>query len=171
MSKVLFRTRYSVIGTKKFSEVLTSDDPKDCRTKQEFKSECDINNIMARYRKTGVLGEPARLAAARFGDFSQVPTFMEMQEKISAAYELFAALPAAVRKQFDNDPGQFIDASETPEGRDLMKKLGLGKEASPQPSGGSPLPSAGQADPPGAQTPPLASQANFKSSPKEKSDA
>jgi len=103
------------------------------RTKPEFEAECDMNRIMERYKRTGQLPESALRAAARYGDFSQVPDFMEMQEKLIAANELFAALPAAVRKQFDNDPGQFVAASETEEGRALMVKLGLGKEGSQPP--------------------------------------
>lgn len=103
------------------------------RTKSEFKDECDINLIMARYRKTGVLPESALSAAARYGDFSQVPDFMEMRHKIIAAEEVFAALPAEVRKQFNNDPGAFIDAADTVEGRALMVKLGLGPEAPSSP--------------------------------------
>ena len=45
------------------------------RTKSEFADECDINKIMARYRRTGVLPIDVRKeAAARFGDFSQPPS-------------------------------------------------------------------------------------------------
>lgn len=108
-----------------------------------FKAESDINTIVARYRKTGVLGDEARRAAAQYGDFSAVPTFAEMQEKVIAANALFAALPAVVRKQFDNDPGAFLRASETAEGRELMVKLGLGKEPDteePQASDEPPVP-------------------------------
>jgi len=105
----------------------------ESRTKPEFEAETNINNIMARYKKTGKLPESAMQSAARFGDFSQVPDFMEMQNRVLAAHDLFMALPAAVRRQFDNDPGQFIAASDTQEGRELMVKLGLG--AAPKPSG------------------------------------
>lgn len=107
-------------------QVSKSFDPKERRTKSEFLKECDINMIMARYRKTGILGDPARQAAARFGDFSQVPTYQEMQQKVLDAHEVFMALPASVRKEFDNDPGAFISSADTPEGRDLLVKLGLG---------------------------------------------
>lgn len=119
--------------------------PEEGRTKSEFMDECDINKIMARYRRTGVLPESARAAAARFGDFSQVPSFMEMQDKILAANEMFAALPAAVRKQFDNDPHEFLSAAQTEEGQELLIKLGLGQEELASPKGGVPSPAAGVA--------------------------
>jgi len=106
--------------------------PQEARTKPEFLPETDINLIMARYKKTGILPESALSAAARYGDFSQIPSFAEIQQKLIAANELFLALPATVRRQFDNDPGEFIAASQTPEGQDLMIKLGLGKPLEPQ---------------------------------------
>lgn len=143
-----FRTRFHETPR---VQLVCPDTPEDRRTKSEFADECDINKIMARYKRTGVLPEFAQKAAARFGDFSQVPTFTEMQEKIIAANELFLALPAAVRKQFDNDPGQFIAASESQEGRELLVKLGLGKAKESQPPGSAPRSSAGQAEPDGAE--------------------
>lgn len=127
-SPVPFRTRFTAIYDSVRPTVRCLDTPEDRRTKSEFAQDCDINRIVARYKKTGVLPESARAAALRYGDFSQIPDFREMQEKIIAAHEVFAALPAEVRKQFDNDPGAFIDASQTREGRELMVKLGLGAE-------------------------------------------
>ena len=113
------------------------------RTKSEFADECDINKIMARYRRTGELPESARIAAARFGDFASLPSFMEMQDKILAANELFAPLPAAVRKQFGNDPVEFVDAASTPEGREILVKFGLGSEAPESSPKGDPAPAGG----------------------------
>lgn len=118
-----FLTRFDQVPRPR---VLCTEEEK--RTKSEFAEECNINTIMARYKKTGVLPDNARAAAARFGDFSQVPTFQEMQHKLIAAHEMFAALPSDVRKMFDNDPGEFIAAADTLEGRQLLVKLGLGAE-------------------------------------------
>jgi len=139
-----YRTRFS----KKIPDGLYCP-PEENKTKPEFIDECDINKIMAKYRKTGVLPENARQAAARYGDFSSIPTYMQMQERIIAANELFAELPAVVRKQFDNDPGVFLAASETQEGRELLIKLGLGKEMPANPPSQPPIEPdlAGQAIP------------------------
>jgi len=95
------------------------------RTKQEFKDECDINLLMARYKKTGVLPTHSLAAAVRYGDFSQIPSFHEMHDRVLAATDVFMALPAHVRKHYGNDPGLFLASSETPEGRELMVRLGL----------------------------------------------
>lgn len=97
------------------------------RTKSEFTDDSDINKIMARYKKTGVFPEAFKAGVAQYGDFSEIPTFMEMQNKVIAAQELFLALPAKVRRTFNNDPGEFIAAAETKEGRELLVSLGLGE--------------------------------------------
>lgn len=118
-----FRTRFQ----RQRVQFSVPDAPEERRTKTEFADDCDINKIMARYRKTGVLPDTARAAAARYGDFSEIPPYQEMRNRMIAAEELFAALPAVVRKEFDNDPGLFIQSAQTPEGRERMVKLGLGK--------------------------------------------
>lgn len=130
-----FRTRFD---DSLKAPVLCTEEEK--RTKSEFADECDINKIMARYKRTGVLPIDVRKeATARFGDFSQLPSFMEMQDTLIAANDLFMALPAAVRKQFGNDPHEFLAAAETKEGRELLQKLGLGPDKAPTPKGGSPV--------------------------------
>lgn len=119
----MFRTPYD----SKRLRIITahpSDEPPS--VKPEFKNDCDINLLMARYRRTGILPESYRLAAARYGDFSQIPDFQTMNDKLNAARDLFAALPAKVRKEFDNDPAEFLAASQTPEGIKLLCDLGLG---------------------------------------------
>lgn len=123
-----FRTKYDQHMQKR---VQLTTPAEEGRTKPEFKDDCNINKIMARYRKTGLLPESARASAARYGDFSSVPDFLEMQNRIIAAEHLFESLPAVVRKQFNNSPHEFISAAQTPEGRELMVKLGLGKDNSP----------------------------------------
>lgn len=109
------------------------------RTKSEFKQDCDINLIMARYHRTGILPDTARAAAARYGDFSGVPGYHDMMNRTLAAQELFEALPATARKAFGNDPGRFLVASQTPEGQRLLVKLGLAT-ARPEPLTEDPAP-------------------------------
>lgn len=132
-----FRTRYDR------HQVRVKFDPAEKRTKSEFLQETDINNIIARYKRTGVLPESARAAAARYGDFSEVPTYQEMFSRIHAAQDMFLALPATVRARFDNDPGVFLEASQTKEGQELLVQLGL---ATAKPAPGEAAPK-GEPDP------------------------
>lgn len=81
------------------------------RTQQHLKEEVDINNIVARAVKTGILGDPVAMASRKaiFGDFSEVGSFHESLNKVKAAEEAFMELPADVRKRFDHDPGKVIE--------------------------------------------------------------
>ena len=47
------------------------------KTHQEFVDECDVNRIMARALKTGMI--PTRSDMSRYGDFSSVGDFREAQ--------------------------------------------------------------------------------------------
>lgn len=123
--------------------------PKGTRTKQSFQAECDINNIMAKYAKTGVL-EHTRNVQGAYGDFSDVPDFQEARNRLIAAEQAFMALPAAVRKRFDNDPEQLVAFIADDKNYDEALKLGLvqkpkGAEAPAiEPKAKSPAETAGE---------------------------
>lgn len=83
-----------------------SNDPG--HTRQEFQEECDINNIMSRYLKTGILPDLIR-EDARYGDFSDVPSYQEALERVAFAQTQFNALPAKLRAECANDPALFLE--------------------------------------------------------------
>lgn len=93
-------------------------------TKQAHKDECDINLIIRKYDKTGVLTHVNR-ALATYGDFSAVHSFQEAHNSVMAAAASFADLPAKIRKEFDNDPAKFLDFIDNPENIERMYELGL----------------------------------------------
>lgn len=110
------------------------DCSQDGLTRQEFKDECDVNVLMKRYQRTGILpGDPS---AGSYGDFTNLPDFMEAMNTVARANEAFAALPAHVRKRFGNDPGEFVEYVSDPENLEDVRKLGLAapKEAPEPPS-------------------------------------
>jgi len=103
-------------------------------TRQEYAAECDINNLMAQFEKTGIL--PANNAGEpRYLDVSDVPDLMEAHNILSQATSAFMSLPATVRRDFDNDPMQFIAFAENPENLDKMRewKLAPPKPLAPAP--------------------------------------
>jgi len=77
------------------------------RTKQSFREACDVNAIIRRYDKTGVLTH-INTVKAQFGDFSNLGDFRENLEKMQKAEESFMELPAKMRKKFRNDPLELI---------------------------------------------------------------
>jgi len=77
-------------------------------TQQQFKDECDINNIVKRYNQTG---EFLHLTSkqGRFADFSDITDYQTMLDTVARAQEAFASLPANVRTKFSNDPGRLLE--------------------------------------------------------------
>lgn len=95
----------------------------ESRTQQEFRDECDINKMMKAYMKTGTV-EPTA-AVGRYGDFSSVPDFHMAQNIIALAHEQFDALPAHVRRRFDNDPARMLEFVGDRANLEEARKLGL----------------------------------------------
>lgn len=96
----------------------------EVKTKQEFLEECDINNIIARYRKTGVLPNTFGDIGS-YGDFSEVTCFQDAMIKIQDAEDMFMSLPAGIRSKFDNDPGKFLEFADNPENQDKLVEMGI----------------------------------------------
>lgn len=94
------------------------------RTKQTMKNECDVNRIMARIKKTGVIPDSMYRAGA-YGDFTGITDFQDMQLKIKIAETSFMQLPAAVRAKFENDPAKLMEWISNPENRGEAINLGL----------------------------------------------
>lgn len=122
-------------------------------TQQHFRDECDINLMMKRYQRTGILpGDPGRALVGSYGDFSEVPEYREALEIIRRAESQFQALPAMVRDRFKNDPAQLLAFVQDKGNREEAIKLGL-IEAPPEKAEPSTAKPAGGA---GGDTPPKA---------------
>lgn len=96
-------------------------------TFSEFKDECDINRIMARYESTGVLNDPLNLRSSppTYGDFSNMGDYMEHMNAIIDAQNAFDRLPAKVRARFHNDPSELLQFVNDDGNREEAVKLGL----------------------------------------------
>lgn len=93
-------------------------------TKQSFKDECDINLIMKRYSKSGVLNHLNKYEG-RYGDFGDGLDFQSAMGHVIKAQDMFDELPAHVRKRFANSPAEFLDFVSDPVNSEEMVKLGL----------------------------------------------
>lgn len=83
----------------------------------------EINNVIARYRKTGTL--PINRTPPTYGDYSQVEDYLQAQTLYLRANEQFQTLPARLRSQLQNDPARFLDWIQQDENREEAIKLGL----------------------------------------------
>ncbi len=93
------------------------------KTRQSEAAATNINTIMARYDKTGVL--PVDSRQAFYADVSQMGDYRTALEQVRVADDAFMALPANVRAQFENDPALFLDFTSDPANRDQMREMGL----------------------------------------------
>lgn len=98
--------------------------PEKSLTKQAPADECNINTIMARFEKTGMI-EHTNKYQGDYGDFTEVQDFHTSILQVMAAREAFATLPAKVRARFENDPGGFIAFVDDPENIEEMMDMGL----------------------------------------------
>lgn len=97
--------------------------PTSGRTVQSFKSECDINTIMARYQSTGELPNINQLPP-QYLDVTNVD-FQEHQNFIAGAFSMFNELPSAIRARFDNKPGEFLEFCSHEKNRPELAEMGL----------------------------------------------
>jgi phage internal scaffolding protein len=119
------------------------------RAKQEFKDQCDMNNIIKAYRLTGQINHVAANAAQ--GRYEDLPDEFDLQQSLNVVREAdaaFASLPAKLRDRFGNDPGKFLGFLSDPDNLDEARRLGIVNSA--------PKPDTGGANPPPPPSPPSA---------------
>lgn len=97
-------------------------------TQQCFKKECDINNIMSKYRRTGLL-EHVNQFQGQYADLTNVVDYHTAMGIVHGARDAFMLLPAEVRKQFDNDPQSFVKFATDPANLDKLRDMGLAPPA------------------------------------------
>lgn len=125
------------------------------KTDQSQAKECDINNIVATYHKTGVL--PQGRDSGVFADVSDAPSYQDALQVVINAENAFMALDAKTRKRFDNDPTRMLAFLEDPNNRAEAAALGMLNPEAPSPSPAASDLSGGQ--PEALKKPPKASKA------------
>lgn len=125
-------THYTAINRPPKVKLMCTED--EGKTRQSDKEGCDINKIMARYVKTGVI--PVDQRQGMFMDVSEMPDYQSALENVINAEKLFMSLPAKLRKEFGNDPATFLDFCSDPENATKLVELGL----MPDPDAGEPEP-------------------------------
>lgn len=127
------------------SEATGLDCGDDFATQQNFKEECDINILLAKFAVTGQL--PDNVRVPQYGEFEETFDFQSAMNVLRSAEEAFAAMPAAVRDRFANDPGRLVEFANNPDNYDEAVGLGLAikrpVQAVPDPIKGLPEPFEG----------------------------
>lgn len=93
-------------------------------TRQSEAGDTDVNKIVARHRKTGVVTH-LNSKPPMYGDFSAADDLHRAINLTLAAQEGFMDLPSAVRRAADNDPRILLEMLADEEGRELLVEAGL----------------------------------------------
>jgi phage internal scaffolding protein len=104
-------------------------------TQQQFAEESDINTIVDRFMKSGVLPEPSTMP--QYVDYEGVFDFQTAMNVVRQADENFMRMDARVRSRFDNSPQKFLEFFADPDNRDEGRRLGLLMPA-PEAASGTP---------------------------------
>lgn len=129
----VFRTGFNYDGDVVSSETgvnTGSESP----TQQQFREEVDINNIVAKFVRTGEL--PDAVVPPVYGDFTELPgDYQTALMLVTEAQEAFMRLDPRVRAKFGNDAGAFMDFVSNPANAGEFEGLGISK---PKPPAGPP---------------------------------
>lgn len=97
-------------------------------TKQSQIDEADINKIISRHTNTGVLADLDKLERV-YGEITATD-LLTANTMLKDAHEAFMEIPSAIRSEFDQNVGAFIDYATDPENITQMREWGLAKPAS-----------------------------------------
>jgi phage internal scaffolding protein len=92
-------------------------------TEQAHKQETDMNYILRDYKRTGFIRH-AKDNQGRYDDIS-VQDFQEAMFTVASANNMFAELPANIRKDFGNDPASFLGFVQNPDNQEKLQKMGI----------------------------------------------
>jgi len=93
-------------------------------TQQQFKEQCDINNIIAKYKKTGEVMHLNR-KRGMYADLTKIQDYHSALQSVIDAQSAFATLPSDLRTHFKNDPGLLLQFLSDPKNYDEGVKIGL----------------------------------------------
>lgn len=93
-------------------------------THQSFKEDADINNVLAKYERTGISDQVKR-ETAKYMDVSSAPDLQDAFEIVRQAEEAFLSMDAELRKRFGNDPVRFVEWVQDPANASEIAEAGL----------------------------------------------
>lgn len=139
---------------------LKSDKPS--KTETSHTKQVNINSIMKKYFKTGLLQQRE---GARYGDFTTVTDYQEAVDRVLQANDQFMELPSEIRTMFSNDPGILIDFVNNPANKQKAQDLGLLPPDGPRFGQDGQTPTGGVVSTDGNNAPPESNPANAGETP------
>jgi phage internal scaffolding protein len=99
----------------------------DSFVQQAAKDECDINNIMSKWQKTGLVSHVSSKSAS-YDSLIDADSYHNAMNQVIAADDAFNALPSVLRSKFDNDPIKFLSFVDSHNEGELID-FGLSKDS------------------------------------------
>lgn len=109
------------------SQLSTIDGFEPTLTQQHMAEECNINTIVKRFGVTGMLPQAGKLPT--YGDFTGIWDYQSALNAMQDADNVFNALPADIRKRFNNNPAEFVDFCSDSANIDELRSMGLANPA------------------------------------------
>lgn len=112
-------------------DVTSTENTEPSLTQTQYADDVDLNVML---RRMGIdehkMPDPV-LDPAHYGDFTNVVEYREALHRVMEAQQSFAALPAALRARFDNDPVKLFAFVSDPKNDEEAVELGLLKRIPP----------------------------------------
>jgi len=100
-------------------------------TEQHHGETVKIHNILRQYQNTGFVSHTSK-HEPMYADMVDAPNFYEAQCILAQTSSMFQEVPAKLRKQFDNDPGKYLEFIQNPENKAEMEELGIDSSHIPE---------------------------------------
>lgn len=92
-------------------------------TEQAHKDTTDINHILADYRRTGLI-KHAKKHEGQYDDVTGVD-FETSMKIIADTKSLFEGLPSEIRKEFNQNPTEFLNFVQNPKNEEKLHQMGI----------------------------------------------
>ena len=113
------------------SRDISTENNEDSQTDPSFAKECDVNNIIKKFKDTGHITHLAKRQGV-YADVSDVTDLLTATVQVQKAAEAFKTIPAALRRKLNEDPNELIEFLNNPENDEEAIYYGLKERNYPQ---------------------------------------
>lgn len=103
---------------------VATENTESSMTDQSFKKDCDVNTVIARFKKTGQITHLARTQGV-YADLSETKDLLSSIMEVQRANDAFMTLPSQLRAKLNNSPADFIEWINDPKNDEEAIKYGL----------------------------------------------
>lgn len=118
------RINQTLIIRKNGTKRVTTFNHEPSMTDQQFAEDCDVNNIIDRFMKTGQINHLSSQQGV-YADVSEIPDLQGATIIVQEANNLFNELPSDIREKFKNNPIEMMEWLSEPKNTEEAVKLGL----------------------------------------------